>query len=102
MVFSSTVFAFLFLPIVLALNFALTKEIRNVFLVLASLVFYAWGAAPYVPLLIGLVAVNWLAGILIDRAATPGRKQALLVAAIVITTGGLIYFKYTNFIIDNL
>ena len=102
MVFSSTLFVFLFLPLVLTLNFAVRAEIRNAFLVLASLVFYAWGAARYVPLLLGLVAVNWLAGILIDRAGTQARKQALLVAAIIVTTGGLIYFKYTNFIIDNL
>ncbi len=102
MVFSSTVFAFLFLPVVLALNFAVRTEIRNAVLVLASLVFYAWGAARYVPLLLGMVTINWVAGILIDRAATPARKQALLVAAVAITTGLLIDFKYTNFIIDNL
>jgi hypothetical protein len=53
MVFSSTVFVFLFRPLVLALNFAVRTEIRNAALVLASLVFYAWGAARYVPLLIG-------------------------------------------------
>jgi len=102
MVFSSTIFVFLFLPIVLAGSLLIKRELRNGFLVLASLLFYAWGAAEYLPLLLLLVAFNWVAGILIDVNADQARKKLLLVISIVITVGGLVYFKYANFIVDNV
>jgi alginate O-acetyltransferase complex protein AlgI len=101
MVFSSTIFVFLFLPIVLILSLLVRTEFRNAFLVLASLVFYSWGAVQYTLLLVFLVACNWLIGVLIDLSDSQARKKALLVVSILITVGGLVYFKYTNFIIDN-
>ena len=102
MVFSSSIFIFLFLPVVISISLALRKELRNPFLVLASLIFYAWGAIEYVPLLVVLIVFNWVAGILIERAAAQDRKQALVTGAIVVTVSGLVYFKYANFIADNI
>jgi alginate O-acetyltransferase complex protein AlgI len=48
MVFSSPVFIFLFLPIVYLINLVLPKRFSNGFLLLFSLIFYAWGEPLYV------------------------------------------------------
>jgi alginate O-acetyltransferase complex protein AlgI len=102
MVFSSTIFLFLFLPIVLVGNLILKRNIRNLFLVLASLLFYMWGAGDYVPLLIFLIVFNWYAGIVIASATSQRDRRRRLIGSILVTLGGLIYFKYTDFLIDNI
>jgi alginate O-acetyltransferase complex protein AlgI len=102
MVFSSTIFLFLFLPLVLTGGLLIRRELRNGFLLAASLVFYGWGAVEYLPLLLFMVAFNWVIGLAIDASEQDGRKRSLLILAVVVTVGGLVYFKYTNFIVDNL
>lgn len=61
MVFSSTIFLFAFLPLFLAVYFALPwRPARNVALLLFSLLFYAWGEPVYVWLMVGSIVANWL------------------------------------------
>jgi len=67
MVFSSSVFLFIFLPIVLIVNFLLSKNLRNYFLLLVSLFFYAWGEGFLVMLMITSICLNYLCGLLVDR-----------------------------------
>jgi alginate O-acetyltransferase complex protein AlgI len=69
MVFSSLTFLFAFLPIVLIGYYLLPKKTKIGFLLLASLVFYAWGEPLYVLLMIGSILVNWLIGLGMDKSA---------------------------------
>ena len=69
MVFASPIFLFLFLPLTLAAYFALPRRWRNAVLLVASLVFYVWGEARYVALVLASVAFNWVIGAAIGGAA---------------------------------
>jgi len=101
LVFSSTVFLFLFLPLVLALYFITPHRLRNGLLLIASLVFYAWGEGYFVFLMLVSIAINTVCGLIIEKRRMHGAKPAL-VAAIVLNLALLISFKYANFLIDNL
>lgn len=80
MVFSSSIFLLLFLPAVYILNLIITKLFKNstsasnVFLLLASLVFYAWGEPVLVLLMIGSIVLNWLCGLMVSHCSNGGRK----------------------------
>ena len=101
MLFSSTVFIFLFLPAVLIGYYLLLRgmKARNALLLAASLLFYAWGEPVYVLLMLLSIAVNYVFGRLLERRA---HSKALLAAAVIFNLGLLFYFKYLNFTVDNL
>ena len=101
MVFSSILFLFYFLPIVLVLYFIAPKRMRNPVLFISSLFFYAWGEPVYVLLMLFSVAVNYFFGLKIG-AAKEETKKKLLLLDVVINLGFLVFFKYTNFFIDIL
>lgn len=67
MVFSSLVFLFVFLPIVLVLYYLSGKKYRNYLLLLASLFFYAWGEPTYVVIMLVSIGANYLCGLLVDE-----------------------------------
>lgn len=73
MVFSSAIFLLMFLPVTFIVNFFLNNKFSNVWLLLASLFFYAWGEPVFVLLMILSIILNWLVGILI--AKTKGKKR---------------------------
>jgi alginate O-acetyltransferase complex protein AlgI len=102
MVFSSAIFILFFLPVVLAASYLIRPELRNLLLFCASLIFYAWGGAEHVPLLLALIVVNWLAGRVIDTTESDRQRDLVLYGVVAADIGGLIYFKYTNFLIDNI
>ncbi len=104
MVFSSTVFLFIFLPLVLILNFLLKQEYRNFFLLLASLGFYAWGEGILVVLMLFSISINFISGIGIAyfRARSLSYSKSVLGIAVAINLGLLFYYKYANFIVDTL
>jgi len=102
MVFSSTVFLFIFLPVVLGTYLLMPRRLRNAQLLAASLFFYAWGEAQYVAVMLVSIASNFFFGLRIERGRDgPGCKR-WLVAAVVANLGLLGYFKYANFFVDNL
>jgi alginate O-acetyltransferase complex protein AlgI len=98
MVFSSTIFLFGFLPLVLVLYFIAPKVARNTVLLFASLFFYAWGEKQYALVLIGSILGNYIAGVWLGKT----RSKWLLAAAITGNMLVLIGFKYANFLQDNL
>ena len=101
MVFSSAVFLFAFLPAVFLLDRLLRPlRLRNTLLALASILFYAFGQLQYVPLFLGSVLLNYLAGLALGRLRR-GRK-AVLALAVVLNLGLLGVFKYTDFVLGNL
>jgi alginate O-acetyltransferase complex protein AlgI len=102
MVFSSPIFLFLFLPIVLGLYFFIRKELRNFLLLLASLFFYAWGEKELVLLMIVSIFCNYFLGILIDKTRGKNSSRYILVLSIIFNLGLLAVYKYANFIVDNL
>ena len=97
MVFSSPVFIFLFLPIVYLINLVIPKRFSNIFLLLFSLMFYAWGEPLYVFLMIFSGLINFLLTLSISKR-TDSRKIILLVA-IVFNIGMLGLFKYADFLL---
>ncbi len=101
MVFSSAIFLFAFLPLVLLLYFLVKgTERKNTVLLISSLFFYAWGEPIYILLLIGTILLNWMFGRLVIRE-NPHRK-GWLTAAVLVNAGVLFVFKYLAFVCQNL
>lgn len=97
MVFSSAVFLFAFLPVVFILHTVIRNTTaRNVLLIAASLIFYAWGEPVYVVLLLASILINYLLGRFVW-----GRKP-VLVAAVIANLAFLIVFKYAGFIVQSI
>jgi alginate O-acetyltransferase complex protein AlgI len=107
MLFVTRDFLLGFLPIVLvafhaALAFGLRKLLLPILLV-ASAVFYAWGNPAHTPILVASILVNYFTGrALADWELPPLRRKAVFIAGIVFDLALLAFFKYTNFVIDNL
>jgi alginate O-acetyltransferase complex protein AlgI len=105
-VFSSPIFLFGFLPIVLLVYFLSPKELKNTVLLVMSLFFYAWGELFYVGVMIVSILSNYVIGRLIhgslEDKETPPRATVYLAIGILINIGLLISFKYANFIADNI
>ncbi len=102
MVFSSLIFLFAFLPIVLAGNFLLPFRFRNYFLLLASWVFFAWGGVSYSLLMIGSLTINYFLGLQIGKDRGSRRSKIALTVGVVINLLLLAIFKYTAFLLQNL
>ena len=100
MVFSDNIFLFFFLPLVLLCDRLCPKAHRNGVLLLFSLIFYAWGEPVYVLLMLLVIALNYMAGRLLERYradTAPGARRAVLVLAVVLNLAILGVFKYTGF-----
>lgn len=102
MVFTSTVFMFMFLPLVVGGYFLIRKEFRNMLLLLASLLFYAWGEPKFVLVMILSIIINFYCGILIHKNFNnKSKKRLYLVICLILNLGMLIFFKYANFLVHN-
>ena len=102
MVFSSTVFLFIFLPSVLFLYVLFPARFRNILLLIASLFFYAWGENFFVMVMLISIASNYIAGrAILAYKARPFSKAFLIfgIAANLLLLGS---YKYVNFIVDNI
>lgn len=101
MVFSSIVFLFAFLPVVmLVYRFLPSLKWKNLFLVAASLVFYAYGEPVYVLLMAASALVNYGMGLVAARKGKGGK--AALAVAVALNLGLLCVFKYTGFFLENV
>ena len=95
------VFLWIFLPVTLLLGMIIRKpRYQNILLLIASLLFYAWGEPFYVLLLLFSVLMNWGFGLLIGRA--DGRKKLWLLLSVVCNLGLLSYYKYANFLLNTI
>lgn len=97
MVFSSLTFLFIFFPIVYIGNRLIPKKYINVFLLLMSLIFYAWGEPKYIILMLISIGVNYIFGILMEDYER--YKKILLIVDVIFNIGLLGYFKYFDFFI---
>ena len=102
MVFSSLTFLCIFLPAVFIL-YGLIPSIsgRNILLIIASLIFYAYGEPIYVLLMIGSAVFNYIFALLVGKSAG-GRRKLFLILAVVVNLGVLCTFKYTGFIANTI
>lgn len=101
MVFSSITFLCLFFPIVYLVYLIVpTIKLKNVILIIASLVFYAWGEPIYVFLMIVSVFVNWIFGKGLVKFKQ--REKLILVLTVIFNIGLLTVFKYAGFLIELL
>lgn len=100
MVFSSITFLFYFLPIVLVIYYITPKKYKNVVLLIVSFLFYFYGEPKYIYIMTLLIICTYILGICMDRYKK--YKTLFLILSIVINIGTLIYFKYANFLIQNI
>lgn len=101
MVFSSLIFLFCFLPIVLLSYFAIPWRLRNLYLLLASLFFYAWGEGLYVLLMLFVIVLNYLLGISF-AGRTPGVRRGIMAVGVAANLIPLLFYKYSAFVLSNL
>ena len=101
MLFSSIPFLYYFLPLVLAVYFLTPARFRNAVLLLASLIFYAWGEPKYVLLMLASILSGYGFGLLQERHR--GQKGAKLVCglSVAVSLSFLLYFKYADFFLEN-
>lgn len=102
MVFSNLVFLYVFLPIVLLVYFIVPRGLKNTILLIASLFFYSWGEPSYVVLMILSIVINYIIGLLVANAKTDSRKKTWLWFAVFVNLGILGYYKYANFLVENI
>lgn len=101
MLFSSISFIYYFLPAVLLLYLFTPYKLKNVTLLLASLVFYAWGEPVYVFLMLATVALGYLSALAIEKNRGEKPAKVWFIISITISLGFLAFFKYTDFFIEN-
>lgn len=101
MLFSSAIFLFSFLPITIILYYLFRGTWRNVFLLIASLIFFAWGGVSYSLLLISSILINYLFGLLIHNSLSKKRAKMYLTMGVSANLLMLALFKYTGFFLEN-
>jgi len=102
MLFSSFVFLFFFLPLFLLGYYLVPKRWKNAFILLCSLVFYAWGAPKFVLLLVGSSFLDYIFSQQISHHGRQKTKKILLFFSIFFNASLLLYFKYANFFVSEL
>ncbi len=102
MLFTSTVFLIFFLPFTLLLYLILPKGLRNGFLLLAGLFFYAWGEVFYAAILVVSIGFNYLLTLAMTGVPEGTKKRLILITVIVLNLGLLTWFKYANFFMENI
>lgn len=99
MVFSSTIFLFLFLPLVLLFYFIVPNKIKNYVLLIFSIIFYLFGGPKYFIILFSVVLLNYIGGIFLDKV---NNKKLVLTLTIILNILCLVYYKYTGFFLENI
>ena len=104
MVFSSILFLFIYLPVVLAVYYIVPSRWRNLWLFVVNLVFYGWGEPVYILLMVFSICLNYVSGLLIGKYVLTDRKKARLVLVIntVLNLAMLFFFKYFDLVARTL
>lgn len=101
MLFSSLTFLCCFLPLVVIIYFLIPLVARNLFLLISSLIFYAWGEPRYLFLMLFVILWNYIAGIVIDKIKIE-LKKIVCICSVLVNIGILCNYKYIDFFIDNI
>ena len=100
MVFSSLNFLLIFLPIVLLLHSVLPFKYKNIVLLAASIIFYAWGEPVYVILMILSIGFNYMSGLVLGELEDPHLRKRQLIFAVAVNLLLLGFFKYAGFLVS--
>ena len=100
MLFSSMTFVYIFLPLVCIAYFFVRPETRNCLLLLASIILYGWGEPNYLAVMIMTILLNYTGALLLDRYRC--WKLPIAVVTILLDLSFLCYFKYFNFVAENI
>jgi alginate O-acetyltransferase complex protein AlgI len=103
MVFSSVAFLFYFLPVLVLLYIAVPQKLKNGVMILASMVFFAWGEIRFIPVMLGLSVVDYVCGRMMERNRQNDRRRLVyMLIGVGANLGVLLFFKYVNFFADNI
>ncbi|MBQ4463161.1 MAG: MBOAT family protein, partial [Eubacterium sp.] len=102
MVFSSNVFLFFFMPLTILLYYLCPVKGRNAVLLVASLVFYAWGEPVYILIMVFSTVFDYINGRILAVTQTQWKRRLVLVISCVGNLGILFFFKYRDFFVDSL
>lgn len=103
MVFSSLVFIFVFLPITLFIYYLSPRKLKNLVLLISSLIFYAWGEPIYIFLMIFTTVFSYVSAILINKYKSKKTSSlAIFILSVAVNLSVLCFFKYYGFFIDNI
>ena len=104
MVFSSILFMFIYLPIVLAVYYIVPVKWRNPWLFVVNLIFYGWGEPVYIVLMLFSIVVNYISGIYVGKYREDNKSKAktVLVLNIIINLALLMFFKYYDLFANTL
>lgn len=102
MVFSSLVFLLYFLPAFLITYHLVGKKLKNIVILLFSIVFYAWGAPKFIFVILGTTFVDFHLVKWMDATKSTLHRRLMLMLSVSINLGLLFYFKYSNFFIENV
>jgi len=100
MVFSSAIFLFGFLPLLLGLYFLSKDKFRNYILLAFSLIFYGFGGPKLLVMMITIVMIDYIAAILLDKYTNSKIRKLVIILAVVLNIGTLFYFKYMGFTVN--
>lgn len=102
MVFSSTIFLLYFLPIFLLAYHLIGKRYKNICILIASVLFYSWGAPKFVFVILGSTILDYYIVRLLYQSKEQTKRKLLLAASITTNLGLLLFFKYANFFVENV
>ncbi|MBQ4224736.1 MAG: MBOAT family protein, partial [Oscillospiraceae bacterium] len=103
MVFSSLVFIYFFLPIVMVLYFFGGIRYKNIILFISGLVFYAWGEPFYICIMLISTAIDYTAGRFMDKFDNDDKKRRIcLLVSVIMNISLLALFKYSDFFTNNI
>ena len=104
MIFSSLLFLFRFIPIFFIIYYLAPAKIKNLVLLIGSIIFYAWGEPKFLILIVLSIVINYAAGLLIDYFNNKNKtlKKVSFITAIIYNLSMLFVFKYIDFFITNI
>lgn len=101
MVFSSTLFLLFFLPLTLLGYYLIREKYRNIFLLIVSLIFFAWSQPNFLWIIVLNIIVNYTGAMLISKYDTGVWRKICMIGTVCVNLGILFYFKYFNFVVDS-
>lgn len=102
MVFSSIPFIFFFFPFFLIIYYLVPFKLKNIVLLIFSLIFYAWGEPIYIVLMIFSSLVDYLNGLMLKKIEDKRKRKLILIESIIVNLSLLSIFKYSDFLIENI
>lgn len=102
MVFSSSLFLLYFFPAFLVIYYLIPRKLKNVFALVSSILFYSWGAPDFIFIVLGSIIIDYYLIDVMHKSTLRKARRMLLGLSVLLNVGLLAYFKYANFLVDNV